>query len=460
MAAAFIRSPILVSSLLFTSIAPLSHAGQGRSDRETPRQESKEYRLDAGDILGVYIEGILGNAKDGLPVFVAVDQSLSPLCGFPVRIWGDGTISLPGVRPVAVQGKTVSEVERLLRGLCAGTQENPPAKGSEVVVTLMRERAANEPREYRVKAGDVLGIFVGGLVGNFDADPPVHLNARGRLLPSVGYPIHVEDSGRIQLPMIEPIAVSGETLQEIETKIRKVYSVDNKFLYPEKCRIMVSLMWTAAEEHPPAQPYRLRPGDTVALAQWIFDERQFSDRLVYLPDVGESAPFWGFPFCVAATGELYLPRVPRVKVAGLTIPEALHAIRREDSVETTILRGERFPFVLSLVRRQSPGTVPRTEDKLSCGDLLCVARLPLPEKEETRGKFYVPDDPTLSPCFGELVPVLPDETVLLPSIGRVQASGKSAQELQRDIEAEYVRQRILQPGREWIIVQLARKAAR
>ena len=62
------------------------------------------YRLDAGDVLGVYVEGFLGerNPPDALPIHVGpLVQShdvrrLNPSAGYPVAVEDDGTIALPG----------------------------------------------------------------------------------------------------------------------------------------------------------------------------------------------------------------------------------------------------------------------------------------------------------------------------------------------------------------------------
>src|SRR5689334_16634167 len=61
------------------------------------------YQLDVGDVLGVYIEGSLGERTQPLPVHVGplVEQRdqlrLPPGLGYPVPIQADGTIILPQV---------------------------------------------------------------------------------------------------------------------------------------------------------------------------------------------------------------------------------------------------------------------------------------------------------------------------------------------------------------------------
>jgi protein involved in polysaccharide export with SLBB domain len=81
------------------------------------------YRLDAGDVLGVYIEGILGDRSQPLPLHVSPlvqirDQSrLAPAAGYPVAVQEDGTIALPGVEPLPVQGLTLAQARTAVRDL-------------------------------------------------------------------------------------------------------------------------------------------------------------------------------------------------------------------------------------------------------------------------------------------------------------------------------------------------------
>ena len=71
--------------------------------------------LGAGDVLGVFIEGVLGETGEAPPVQFPEDASIPPSLGFPVPVRDDGTVSLPLVRPVDVQGLTVSQAENKIR---------------------------------------------------------------------------------------------------------------------------------------------------------------------------------------------------------------------------------------------------------------------------------------------------------------------------------------------------------
>src|SRR2546426_329722 len=73
------------------------------------------YRLDSGDVLGVYLEGYLGEKTQPLPVQVAPliqvkeQNRLAPGAGFPVPVNEDGEIALPLIPKLSVKGKTLTE---------------------------------------------------------------------------------------------------------------------------------------------------------------------------------------------------------------------------------------------------------------------------------------------------------------------------------------------------------------
>src|SRR5581483_5480616 len=86
--------------------------------KQTP---AELYRLDSGDVLGVYVEGYLGEKAVPLPVHVAPllqmpgQNRLEPSAGYPVRVQEDGHIALPGVPKVLVKGMTIDEARSAIR---------------------------------------------------------------------------------------------------------------------------------------------------------------------------------------------------------------------------------------------------------------------------------------------------------------------------------------------------------
>lgn len=102
-----------------------------------------EYLIDTGDVLGIYIDSILGKHNENPPVNFPQNSDLPPSAGFPVVVRDNGTISLPMVDPLTVRGKTLDEVERLI--LQAYTDKDKSKEflkqGQErILVSLQRKR--------------------------------------------------------------------------------------------------------------------------------------------------------------------------------------------------------------------------------------------------------------------------------------------------------------------------------
>jgi protein involved in polysaccharide export with SLBB domain len=108
------------------------------------------YRLAPGDMLGVWIETILGDRALAPPVHAAPqiaarDQRRLPAAmGYPVPVQEDGTIVLPLAPPLPVAGKTVAEVEEAIRKLYTVEKKILQPDNERIIVTLM------QPRQYHV----------------------------------------------------------------------------------------------------------------------------------------------------------------------------------------------------------------------------------------------------------------------------------------------------------------------
>ena len=106
---------------------------------------SDAYRLDAGDVLGVFIDGFLGERTLPLPVHVgplvqlAGEHRLPPGAGYPVPVQEDGTVALPAVPKLAVRGMTVGEAREAIRNLYL-KKELIRADNERILVTLLYPR--------------------------------------------------------------------------------------------------------------------------------------------------------------------------------------------------------------------------------------------------------------------------------------------------------------------------------
>ena len=95
--------------------------------------------------------------------------------------------------------------------------------------------------EYRLAAGDILGVFVEGVLGDPDQLPPIHFPDVADLAPSVGFPIPIREDGTVPLPLVKPIQVDGMTIGEAQDAIVKAYTVEKEILVPDEARILVTL---------------------------------------------------------------------------------------------------------------------------------------------------------------------------------------------------------------------------
>lgn len=106
-------------------------------------------------------------------------------------------------------------------------------------LSLLRQ---TPPREHLVDTGDVLGIYIEGILASKDEVPPVHISPCDReVAPSVGYPIPVRDDGTINLPLADPVSVRGLTFRQVEQKLRWVYTKQRPLLKTGQERILVGL---------------------------------------------------------------------------------------------------------------------------------------------------------------------------------------------------------------------------
>ena len=111
---------------------------------------------------------------------------------------------------------------------------------SPVNAALLRNRPS---KKYFLDAGDVLGIFIEGVLGNIDESPPVQIpDPNSDLPPSLGYPVSVREDGTISLPLVDPISVRGMTIIQVEDLIKSRYQDHNRPILTSDNRILVSLM--------------------------------------------------------------------------------------------------------------------------------------------------------------------------------------------------------------------------
>jgi protein involved in polysaccharide export with SLBB domain len=98
------------------------------------------YMLGARDILGIYIEGVLGKADEAPPVHFSEKSDLPPALGFPVPIREDGTLALPLVPPLKLAGLSMAQAEELIRRAYTVDRQILRPGRDRIIVTLIKPR--------------------------------------------------------------------------------------------------------------------------------------------------------------------------------------------------------------------------------------------------------------------------------------------------------------------------------
>lgn len=102
------------------------------------------------------------------------------------------------------------------------------------------------PEIYKLASGDVLGIWIEGVLGEKSAIPPViSTKTEGGRPPALGFPIPVREDGTIPLPLLKQgVKVSGLSLEEAQAAIIKAYTTEpnQEILRPDRARVIVTLI--------------------------------------------------------------------------------------------------------------------------------------------------------------------------------------------------------------------------
>lgn len=101
------------------------------------------YLLGPRDILGIYIEGVLGKADEAPPVHFPDQSNMPPSIGYPMPVREDGTLSLPLIPPISVTGLTLAQAEFEIRKAYTIDRRILQPERHRIIVTLMRARTYN-----------------------------------------------------------------------------------------------------------------------------------------------------------------------------------------------------------------------------------------------------------------------------------------------------------------------------
>ncbi|MDZ4688939.1 MAG: polysaccharide biosynthesis/export family protein [Planctomycetaceae bacterium] len=120
-----------------------TRSGKRTIDLSLMRQRPNAVHLvDSGDLLSIYIEGVLPRREEQPQVYFPQNSDVPPTVGYPIPVREDGTISLPLVGILPVRGQSVMQVEDAIRR--AYTVDKQFLQPNRIFVALQR------PRHYRV----------------------------------------------------------------------------------------------------------------------------------------------------------------------------------------------------------------------------------------------------------------------------------------------------------------------
>src|SRR5260370_28201035 len=131
----------------------------------------------------------MNNRRQGVSVWSACRtgmQAVPGLAAFLVLSTRSGGAAL--TNPVAVG----VPVDRLAPEFLGGSKEG----ARPIPLNLLRQKPADV---YRLAPGDVLGVWIEGVLGEENQSPPVRLPERGDLPAGLGFPIPLRAAATISL---------------------------------------------------------------------------------------------------------------------------------------------------------------------------------------------------------------------------------------------------------------------
>lgn len=122
------------------------------------RQDPPEnYMLGPGDTLGVWVRGVHGTDDQSPPIYYPEDGNRPPAVGIPTPVREDGTITLPIIEPINVEGMSIVQATNAIR--MAYIYPEPIIREGEesVEVSLIKQRKTRV-MVIREESGGVEGV--------------------------------------------------------------------------------------------------------------------------------------------------------------------------------------------------------------------------------------------------------------------------------------------------------------
>ncbi|WP_231746838.1 polysaccharide biosynthesis/export family protein [Maioricimonas rarisocia] len=146
------------------------------------QEQPEEHLLAPGDVLGIWVEGVFGARGDTPPVrFSSRRGDFPSSTGLPYTISPRGTVDLPVVGELNVEGMTLAEVKTAIRKAYVEDRPIIQAGFERIIVTLV------QPREYNVL---VLRQETGTAVGSRES--PTQFQEINRFKRGTGYVVTLQ----------------------------------------------------------------------------------------------------------------------------------------------------------------------------------------------------------------------------------------------------------------------------
>ena len=262
---------------------------------------------------------------------------------------------------------------------------------------------------YTLDEGDTLGVFVEGVVGEFNSMPPVHQPAPGSDLgPAIGFPTLVLHDGSIRLPLEEPIAVRGLTVAQVESLLKKIYREGDSPILTDRSRVIVSLIRKRTvnvvvvrsdQSQAQSDPRFARQGSRPVSARSDGSGRVYNMNL----PVGDNdllnamMQSGGFPGVNAADQLQVLRNVPASNLQTSSFPRA-NSFPRTGNRQASRGLAQGFPIRTTASNAASP--FPRSQTRLRNGDIVSISGKPTEVfytgGQLGGGEFVIPRDRPLS----------------------------------------------------------------
>jgi hypothetical protein len=147
-----------------------------------------------------------------------------------------GLLTLASMVPAGCQSVNAIPVSRVPAEILA-----TELKDNYKDISLLRLRQ-DPPETYLLGPGDVLGVYIKGVLGSEEELPPVHYPEDSNRPPAIGYPVPIREDGTLALPIVDAINVKNMSLVEATEAVRDAYTYPREIVKRGEESIIVTLI--------------------------------------------------------------------------------------------------------------------------------------------------------------------------------------------------------------------------